>query len=90
MYWLLREPVLQGNLLDYSSWGGVPLSKALQAAGITTLGKVVELTGPGLEGPALLASMLGIHSERVVKQFLHHWRRRLSGTSSSVCMAEVP
>ena len=49
LYWLLQEPVLHGTFLDQPPWAQVTLSRVLQAAGVSTLGQVVELAGPGLE-----------------------------------------
>ena len=54
------------------------LSRVLQAAGVSTLGQVVELAGPGLEVPTGLANKLGIRSERMMERVLDHWRRGLA------------
>lgn len=42
--WLLQDPVLHGTRLDYPGWRrGFSLSFCPQAAGVTSLGEVVEL-----------------------------------------------
>ncbi|GLD74285.1 uncharacterized protein AKAME5_002561400, partial [Lates japonicus] len=50
-----------------------------EAAGVATLGQVVELAGPQLQDSAGLALKLGFRSRRVTKLLLDHWRKRLSG-----------
>ncbi|KAE8284777.1 hypothetical protein D5F01_LYC16212 [Larimichthys crocea] len=79
LHWLLQEPVLHGTIFDCLGWGGPSLSARLQAAGVTTLGQVVELAGPQLQDSAGLASRLGLRSSRVTQQLLDHWKRILSG-----------
>lgn len=56
-YWLLKEPVLFG-LLDCPDFGGPSLFRMLHAAGVSTLGQVVELLGPWLDNPSGLAAQL--------------------------------
>ena len=74
---LLQEPVLYRTFLDHPPWAQVTLSRVLQAAGVSTLGQVVELAGPGLEDPAGLAEKLRIKSKRTMERVLDHWRGRI-------------
>ena len=78
LHWLLQEPVLYGQRLDYSNLSGPTLSRTLHAAGISTLEQVVKLAGPWLDDPAGLASKLGVRSMRVMNQLLHHWKSKLT------------
>lgn len=57
-YWLLKESVLFGRLLDCPDFGGPSLFRMLHAAGVSTLGQVVELLGPWLDNPSGLAAQL--------------------------------
>ena len=78
LYWLLQEPVLHGTRLVGPAWGGASLSGRL-AAGVLTLGQVVELTGPKLEDGRRLAERLHITSVRITERLLQHWKHCLSG-----------
>ncbi|KAI3372190.1 hypothetical protein L3Q82_007029 [Scortum barcoo] len=78
LYWLLQEPVLFGGFLDCPSWSGPTLSRLLRAAGVSTLGQVVELAGPRLDDPVGLAAQLGLRSTRIMGQILKHWRQKLT------------
>ncbi|KAI3368386.1 hypothetical protein L3Q82_008089 [Scortum barcoo] len=78
LYWLLQEPVLFGGFLDCPSWSGPTLSRLLRAAGVSTLGQVVELAGPRLDDPVGLAAQLGLRSTRIMGQVLKHWRQKLT------------
>ena len=66
-------------MLDCPGWVGPSLSSLFQAAGVITLGQVVELPGPWLQDSAALASRVGIRSKRVVQHLLDHWKGKLSG-----------
>ena len=79
LHWLLQEPVFHGTVLDSPGWVGSSLFSLFQAAGVTTLGQVVELAGPRLQDSAALAFKVGMRSSRVVQQLLDHWKERLSG-----------
>ncbi|CAK6982023.1 uncharacterized protein LOC122995885, partial [Scomber scombrus] len=50
----------------------------LHTAGVSTLGKVLELAGPRLDDPDGLAARLGVRSTRVVGQVLKHWTQKLT------------
>ncbi|GLD72271.1 uncharacterized protein AKAME5_002359500 [Lates japonicus] len=70
---------LKKHIVKVKSGTGPFLASRLQAAGVTTLGQVVELAGPQLQDSAGLALKLGFRSRRVTKLLLDHWRKRLSG-----------
>lgn len=78
LYWMLQEPVLCGRVLDFPSWGGPALSRLLLTAGVSTLGQVVELAGPGLDDPVGLVDRMRTRSTRLVNQLLQHWRQKLN------------
>ncbi|CAB1417788.1 unnamed protein product [Pleuronectes platessa] len=65
---VVDEPVLYGTVLDPPRWAQGTLSRLMQAAGVSTLGQMVELAGPELEDPTGLANKLGIRSERTMKR----------------------
>ncbi|KAI3360399.1 hypothetical protein L3Q82_002309 [Scortum barcoo] len=67
-----------GGFLDCPSWSGPTLSRLLRAAGVSTLGQVVELAGPRLDDPVGLAAQLGLRSTRIMGQILKHWRQKLT------------
>lgn len=49
LLWLLRELMGHGGLLCFPSWAGATVTEALSAARITTMGALLEVTGPDLE-----------------------------------------
>ncbi|KAI3373356.1 hypothetical protein L3Q82_006654 [Scortum barcoo] len=64
---LQRNLYCFGGFLDCPSWSGPTLSRLLRAAGVSTLGQVVELAGPRLDDPVGLAAQLGLRSTRVME-----------------------
>lgn len=66
--------------------GGPTLSGQFHAAGVSTLGRVVELPGPRLDNPVGPAAGLRIRSVCVVNQLLEHWRHKLSAHEQTLLM----
>lgn len=78
LHWLLEEPLIFGARLDLQDEALPGLTHKLTSAGITTLRKIVEAAGPGMENAAVAASTLGVRSVRVVERILELWRLRLT------------
>ncbi|XP_029704651.1 uncharacterized protein isoform X2 [Takifugu rubripes] len=78
-FWLMREPVSHGSLLSSPSWAGATVAEALHTAGVTTLGALLELTGPDLKETTELQAHLGWRSKRNVERLLSHWSACLMG-----------
>ncbi|KAI4894910.1 hypothetical protein NFI96_008865, partial [Prochilodus magdalenae] len=68
MYWLLEEPLVHSARLDISSQTSHDLSRILIAAGVTKLGQLVGLAGPGLTNAENFAAQLGMRSLRLARQ----------------------
>ncbi|KAI3351106.1 hypothetical protein L3Q82_005668 [Scortum barcoo] len=79
LFWLLQEPMGHGGLMSAPSWVGAAVAKDLRTAGISTLGALMEYTGPDLQETAGLAAGLGWRSQRIVCRLLSHWRACLTG-----------
>ena len=79
LFWLLQELLGHGGLLSTPSWGGAAVVEALSTAGITTLGAMLEYTGPNLQETADLAAGLEWRSQRIFGRLLSHWRTCLTG-----------
>ncbi|KAI3376787.1 hypothetical protein L3Q82_000387 [Scortum barcoo] len=59
--------------------GGQGLVHLASSWGISTLGALMEYTGPDLQETAGLAAGLGWRSQRIVGRLLDHWRACLTG-----------
>ncbi len=79
LLWLPQEPLGHGGLLSAPSWAGAAVAGALRTAGISSLGAMLEYTGPDLQETAGFAAGLGWSSQRIVGQLLDHWRSCLTG-----------
>ncbi len=97
LFWLLREPLGHEGLLTAPSWAGAAVVEAFSTAGISTLGAMLEFTGPDLQETAGLAAGLGWRSQRIVGRLLSHWRnclteqeRRLLGDYSCGLIVPCP
>ncbi|XP_035857019.1 uncharacterized protein LOC116037180 [Sander lucioperca] len=78
LHWLLQEPVVYGERLDYPCWAGSAITDAFCRARVLTLGTVVDITGPKLDNAAALAAVLGVRSVRIITKLLDHWKNKLS------------
>ncbi|KAI4876411.1 hypothetical protein NFI96_020967, partial [Prochilodus magdalenae] len=78
LYWLLEEPLVHSACLDISSQTSHDLFRILIAAGVTKLGQLVGIAGPGLTNGENFAAQLGMRSLRVAPQLLYKWSSALT------------
>lgn len=69
LFWLLEEPLLYGARLDIMDACGTS-NNAFVKSEISTLGLLLNLTGPGFKDVENVAVSLGIKSIRIVTKFL--------------------
>ena len=72
LYWLLREPLVNGARLDVSNRSTPGLMATV------TLKQLVDAVGPALNNTQALGSLLGLQSTRVAQRILELWTQRLS------------
>ena len=82
LHWLLQEPVVYGDRLDYPCWAGSAITDTFCRARVLTLGTVVDITGHKLDNAAALAAVLGVRSVRIITKLLDYWKHKLSGHES--------
>ncbi|KAK3529634.1 hypothetical protein QTP70_032508 [Hemibagrus guttatus] len=78
VHWLLEEPLVYSGRLDISGVTVPALSRTLVSSGIVTLRELVNVAGSDLSRAEDLAARMGLRSQRVVNQLLHHWRSALT------------
>ncbi|KAF1378060.1 hypothetical protein PFLUV_G00185660 [Perca fluviatilis] len=82
LHWLLQEPVVYGDQLDYPCWAGSAITDTFCRARVLTLGTVVDITGHKLDNAAALAAVLGVRSVRIITKLLDYWKHKLTGHES--------
>lgn len=79
LFWLLREPLICGSMLDLSVEKPFhAFSEIFMSSGVATLESLSRLAGPDLRNSVAVANHLGLRSIRVVDQLLGKWRTILA------------